>query len=84
PVHSQSEAHEVLKELPSDIKKNYEDYEVVKTEKDKLGFTHYTLQPVVDGAFATDKEVKVHVNKDNKVVFVNGEVKAKKVKPTNE
>lgn len=83
PVHSQSEAHEVLKELPSDIKKNYEDYEVVKTEKDKLGFTHYTLQPVVDGAFATDKEVKVHVNKDNKVVLVNGEVKAKKVKPTN-
>ena len=84
PVHSQSEAHEVLKELPSDIKKNYEDYEVVKAEKDKLGFTHYTLQPVVDGAFATDKEVKVHVNKDNKVVLVNGEVEAKKVKPTNE
>ena len=33
--------------------------------------------------YAPDKEVKVHTNKEGKVVLVNGDTDAKKVQPTN-
>ena len=74
-----------MKELPKseNIKKHYKDYKVTDTEKDNKGFTHYTLQPKVGNTYAPDKEVKVHTNKEGKVVLVNGDTDAKKVQPTN-
>ncbi|ARJ50601.1 M4 family metallopeptidase [Staphylococcus lutrae] len=82
-VSEKSDAPKVLKELPHDIKKNYADYRVVDVKNDNLGFKHYTLQPVVNNVYATNKEVKVHVNAKNEVVLVNGETNAKKVDPSN-
>ncbi|MEJ7541516.1 M4 family metallopeptidase [Staphylococcus intermedius] len=82
-VKEKSDANKALKELPSDVKDNYKDYDVVNTLTDDLGYTHYTLQPVVDGIHAKDQEVKVHVDKSGKVVLINGAIKAEKVDPTN-
>ncbi|PCF43897.1 M4 family metallopeptidase [Staphylococcus delphini] len=82
-VKSKADANKALKELPSDVKDNYKDYDVVDALTDDLGYTHYTLQPVVDGVHAKDQEVKVHVDKKGQVVLVNGAVKAEKVDPTN-
>ncbi|RXK18461.1 M4 family metallopeptidase [Macrococcus sp. DPC7161] len=81
-VNSKAEAKSALKEVKG-LKNLYKHYEVVKSHKDDLGFTHYTLQPKKNGKFATNKEVKVHVNKAGKVVLVNGETDAKEVQPTN-
>ncbi|HHU6749949.1 TPA: M4 family metallopeptidase [Staphylococcus pseudintermedius] len=82
-VKSKADANKALKELPSDVKDHYKDYDVVDTFTDDLGYTHYTLQPVVDGVHAKDQEVKVHVDKDGKVVLINGDTTAKKVNPKN-
>lgn len=41
------------------------------------------MQPKVGNTYAPDKEVKVHTNKEGKVVLVNGDTDAKKVQPTN-
>lgn len=84
-VTQESQATNALKELPKseNIKKHYKDYKVTDTEKDNKGFTHYTLQPKVGNTYAPDKEVKVHTNKEGKVVLVNGDTDAKKVQPTN-
>ncbi|EGQ3563496.1 peptidase M4 family protein [Staphylococcus pseudintermedius] len=82
-VKSKADANKALKELPSDVKDNYKDYDVVDALTDDLGYTHYTLQPVVDGVHAKDQEVKVHVDKKGQVVLINGEVNAEKVDPTN-
>jgi len=84
-VTQQTQAPTALKELPNsqNVKNLYKDYAVTDTKKDSKGFTHYTLQPKVENTFATDKEVKVHTNKDGKVVLINGDTDAKKVKPTN-
>ncbi|MEQ6028444.1 M4 family metallopeptidase [Staphylococcus saccharolyticus] len=84
-VTQQTQAPTSLKELPNsqNVKNLYKDYAVTDTKKDSKGFTHYTLQPKVGNTFAPDKEVKVHTNKDGKVVLINGDTDAKKVKPTN-
>lgn len=65
------------------MKDNYKDYDVVNALTDDLGYTHYTLQPVVDGIHAKDQEVKVHVDKEGKVVLINGAIQSEKVDPTN-
>ncbi|QHW36321.1 peptidase M4 family protein [Staphylococcus ursi] len=82
-VKSKADANKALKELPSDVKDNYKDYDVVNALTDDLGYTHYTLQPVVDGIHAKDQEVKVHVDKEGKVVLINGAIQSEKVDPTN-
>ncbi|WP_086427981.1 M4 family metallopeptidase [Staphylococcus cornubiensis] len=82
-VKQKADANKALKELPTEVKENYKDYEVVDEKNDDLGYTHYTLQPVVDGVYAKDQEVKVHVDKDGQVVLINGAVKAEKVDPSN-
>ncbi len=85
-VTQKSDAVKALKELPKseNVKNIYQDYAVTDVKTDKKGFTHYTLQPSVDGKFyAPDKEVKVHADKSGKVVLINGDTDAKKVKPTN-
>lgn len=82
-VKQKADANKALKELPTEVKDNYKDYDVVDEKTDDLGYTHYTLQPVVDGVYAKDQEVKVHVDKDGQVVLINGAVKAEKVDPSN-
>lgn len=84
-VSSNTEAKSILKSLPQslDITKNYAQYEVVNTEKDDLNYTHYTLKPKVSSAYATDQEVKIHVDENDRVVFVNGDLNGKKASVTN-
>ncbi|MHB7941527.1 M4 family metallopeptidase [Staphylococcus capitis] len=85
-VTQQTDAPKALKALPGseNVKNHYKDYVVTDVKKDNKGFTHYTLQPKVGNVFAPDEEVKVHVNTEGKVVLINGDTDAKKVKPTNE
>ncbi|EPZ57244.1 peptidase propeptide and YPEB domain protein [[Clostridium] sordellii ATCC 9714] len=66
------------------IKKNTDQYQLVDTEKDDLGFTHYTLKPKADGYFAEAAEVKVHTDKSGKVVFVNGDLDQGKLEVKNQ
>ncbi|MFW3612513.1 M4 family metallopeptidase [Staphylococcus caprae] len=84
-VTQQTDAPKALKALPDsqNVKNHYKDYAVTDTQKDNKGFTHYTLQPKVGHTYAPDKEVKVHANSKGKVVLINGDTDAKKVKPTN-
>lgn len=84
-VKQKKDARNALKELPKseEVSINYKDYVVDNVEKDELNYTHYTLYPEIKGKKAKDKEVKVHVNAQGKVVSINGDTDAKKVKPTN-
>ncbi|TDL98269.1 peptidase M4 family protein [Macrococcus brunensis] len=84
-VHNKQDAKHALKNLPGSkaVKKNYKQYEVVATETDSEGFTHYTLKPKVNGKAALHSEVKVHVNKEGQIVFVNGDLDQKTLAPTN-
>ncbi|MDU6249425.1 MAG: hypothetical protein E6612_11005, partial [Paeniclostridium sordellii] len=53
-VKSEKDLKDVLKNVSDEynIKKNTDQYQLVDTEKDDLGFTHYTLKPKADGYFA--------------------------------
>lgn len=84
-IHNKQDVKNVLKSLPAskEIKKNYKQYEVSSVEKDDKGFTHYTLVPKANGKKALNKEVKVHVNKEGKVTFVNGDLDQKEISPSN-
>ena len=84
-VHDKQDAKKALKNLPGskEVKKNYKQYEVVSAETDNLGFTHYTLKPKVNGKAALHSEVKVHVNQEGQIVFVNGDLDQKALAPTN-
>lgn len=81
-IHKSSEANLVFKEIKG-LQKFYKHYKVVDQTTDDLGITHYTLQPNANGKFAVDKEVKVHVDKDGKVLLVTGDTKGKDITPTN-
>ncbi|MCB8095320.1 peptidase M4 family protein [Staphylococcus aureus] len=67
-ITQKSDAVKALKELPKseNVKNHYQDYSVTDVKTDKKGFTHYTLQPSVDGVHAPDKAfnaVKIDKNK---------------------
>ncbi|MEB7451021.1 M4 family metallopeptidase [Staphylococcus chromogenes] len=85
-VHSKSDVMKALKQIAPDkgIKNYNKYYSIEKEQKDDMGYTHYTLYPKVKNHIATDREVKVHVNPQGKVVMVNGEFKAPEVKPKND
>ncbi|GAA0702190.1 M4 family metallopeptidase [Paraclostridium ghonii] len=85
-VKSDKDLKDVLKNVSDEykIKDNADQYELVKKEKDDLGFTHYTLKPKADGYFAEDAEVKIHTDKTGKVVFVNGDLNQGKLEVKNE
>ncbi|MGV2929227.1 M4 family metallopeptidase [Macrococcus capreoli] len=85
-VKQKSDVKNILKELPgtAKVKKHYKNYAVKEVKTDDLGYTHYTLAPKVKGKYATDKEIKVHTNKNGEVVLVNGATNANEVAPTNE
>ena len=76
---------DVLKNVSDEynVKKNADQYELVKKEKDELGFTHYTLKPKVEGIFADAAEVKIHTDKTGKVVFINGDLDQEKLEVKN-
>ncbi|KAA1036609.1 M4 family metallopeptidase [Macrococcus equipercicus] len=84
-VQNKQEAKNTLKNLPGskEVKKTYKQYDVVSVEQDDLGFTHYTLKPKVNGKVGLNTEVKVHVNKEGQVTFVNGDLDQKELAPTN-
>lgn len=84
-VASKTDAKAILKQLPGNTKaqENYEQYEVVAVEKDQLNYTHYTLKPKAADAYATNKTVKIHVDNNQKVVMVNGDLNTKKLAPKN-
>ncbi|WP_250673877.1 M4 family metallopeptidase [Paraclostridium ghonii] len=85
-VKADQDLKDVLKNVSDDykVKDNADQYELVKKEKDDLGFTHYTLKPKADGYFAESAEVKVHTDKTGKVVFVNGDLNQGKLEVKNE
>lgn len=85
-VTADKDLKDVLKNVSEDykVKENADQYELVKKEKDDLGFTHYTLKPKADGYFADTAEVKIHTDKDGKVVFVNGDLDQGKLEVKNE
>lgn len=85
-VKSEKDLKDVLKNVSDEynIKKNTDQYQLVDTEKDDLGFTHYTLKPKADGYFAEAAEVKVHTDKSGKVVFVNGDLDQGKLEVKNQ
>lgn len=84
-VHSKNDLKKVLKTLPNgkQIKKNINQYEVIDTQKDAQGFTHYTLKPKQNGKSALNKEVKIHVSPENEVTFVNGDLNDHSLRPLN-
>ncbi|WP_250673879.1 M4 family metallopeptidase [Paraclostridium ghonii] len=85
-VKADQDLKDVLKNVSDEykVKDNADQYELVKKEKDDLGFTHYTLKPKVDGYFAESAEVKIHTDKTGKVVFVNGDLNQGKLEVNNE
>lgn len=78
-------AVESLKTLPKseNARALFNKYNVIDTVTDDLGFTHYTLTPKANGKVFANKEIKVHVNPQGKVVLINGETDAKVSNPTN-
>ncbi|WP_250673880.1 M4 family metallopeptidase [Paraclostridium ghonii] len=85
-VKGDNDVKDVLKNVSDEykIKENANQYELVKKEKDDLGFTHYTLKPKVDGYFAQSAEVKIHTDKTGKVVFINGDLNQGKLEIKND
>ncbi|GAA0702195.1 M4 family metallopeptidase [Paraclostridium ghonii] len=85
-VKADQDLKDVLKNVSDEykVKDNADQYELVKKEKDDLGFTHYTLKPKADGYFAEAAEVKIHTDKTGKVVFVNGDLDQGKLEVNNE
>lgn len=84
-ITSDADLKNVLKGVSDEysVKHNSDQYELVKKEKDDLGFTHYTLRPKVDGYFAEKSEVKIHTNESGKVVFINGDLEQGKLEVKN-
>jgi len=84
-INSEKDLKDVLKGVSGEysVKNNSDQYELVKKEKDELGFTHYTLRPKADGYFAEKSEVKIHTNESGKVVFVNGDLDQGKLEVEN-
>lgn len=78
-------AIESLKTLPksANARALFNKYTVIETKQDDLGYTHYTLSPKVKGKVVSDKEIKVHVNPQGKVVLINGETDVDLPSPIN-
>jgi aureolysin len=88
-VRSESDAENFLKEYL--IKNSYpngsEKFKVLKKETDDLGITHYTLRQKVHKVFSEDIEIKIHTNKQGKILLTNGNIKSiknEKMKIENE
>ncbi|MEI5909028.1 M4 family metallopeptidase [Bacillus spongiae] len=61
---------------------NIEDgaFEIVQSESDELGMTHYRTQLTVDGIPVYGAELNVHTDKDGVVTSINGQVEPKLLK----
>lgn len=84
-IESKSDVKGVLKNLRGNVqaKLNAKQYKIVKTEKDNLGITHYTLKPTTGGYKANNAEIKIHTDKSGKTLFVNGDLNQKKLSLKN-
>lgn len=84
-VKADQDLNDVLKNMSDDykVKDNADQYKLVKKEKDKLGFTHYTLKPKANGYYAENAEVKIHTDKSGGVIYVNGDLDQGKLEVKN-
>lgn len=90
-VTNQADAKNLLNKIASSsvatrsnvATKNFDQYSVVAVEKDPLGYTHYTLRAKVNNVNVTSQEIKVHVNPENQVTLVNGDLNQGTIAPTN-
>lgn len=84
-VHLKKDAV-VLKALPNKYKVRdfCKKFKVIKTEKDSLEFTHYTLELQNQGYSTDDEEIKVHVSSDNKIIYINGDLQQGEIEISNE
>lgn len=72
-----------LKSLNKDFSKYYKHYQIIDQDKDNLGYTHYTLVPKKENKEALNKQMKIHVNPQGKIVFINGDMTATPLTTTN-
>lgn len=89
-VTNQEEAIELLKGVTSDSKRkkrsldtNFNQYIITQTKLDNNGYTHYTLKPQIKNVIAEDKEIKIHVDQNNEVKLINGDLKQKTISVDN-
>lgn len=84
-VHLKKDAV-VLKALPNKYKVRdfCKKFKVIKTEKDSLEFTHYTLELQNQGYSTDNEEIKVHVSSDNKIIYINGDLQQGGIEISNE
>jgi aureolysin len=77
-VRSESDAENFLKEYL--IKNSYpnrsEKFKGLKKETDDLVITHYTLRQKVHKAFSEDIEIKIHTNKQGKILLTTGNIQS--------
>ncbi|UBH12957.1 M4 family metallopeptidase [Macrococcus armenti] len=85
-VTSKQDIKKALKQLPKKyaIVENLDKYVVKEVSTDEKGFKHYTLIPKVNNVEVLSQVVKVHVNKNGKVVMVNGNIDQENIVPTNQ
>ncbi|EUJ38729.1 M4 family metallopeptidase [Brochothrix campestris] len=77
-------AEELEKKLPQLMggeidSKILEQYNVIGKVSDDNGFTHYVMQQMVNAIPAENGELHVHVNKDNIITSVTGDVNEKEI-----
>lgn len=56
---------------------------IKELKTDEKGFKHYTLVPKVNNVDVYKQKIKVHVNKQGKVIMVNGNIDQDKILPSN-
>lgn len=82
-IKNTNQIDNIIDKLPGLNKNGYKNYKIIKVEKDELGFTHYTLKPKFKKVDIADKEIKIHVDKNGKIVFINGDLTIKKLSELN-
>ncbi len=73
-VTNEIEAQDFLMNNKELLGKTTGTFEVVDTEKDELGYTHFRTVMTGDGIPVYGSDVVVHVDKNNKVYAVNGTI----------
>lgn len=77
-IRSEVDAEKFFKEylILNNRTKGSENFKVLKKETDDLGITHYTLRQKVNKVFSEDIEIKIHTNKQGKILLTNGNIKS--------
>lgn len=74
-----------LQALPNcyKAKSDYKNLKITNSEKDSMGITHITLAMNSDGYFTDHDEIKLHISPENKILFINGDLKQTRPTITN-